>query len=62
MILEVCSVWGIGVPLVFAGVFLLKLPVYFVVLLAQVEEVVKALLCRRRFYSKKWLNNLIHGI
>lgn len=62
MILEVACVWLIGVPLVFFGVFHFGMPVYLIVLMAQTEEVVKGLFCRRRFYSKKWLNNLIHGI
>lgn len=62
MLLEVGSVWLIGVPLVFIGVFLLQLPIYFVVLMEQTEEVIKGLFCRRRLYSRKWLNNLIHGL
>lgn len=62
MMLEVGSVWGVGVPLVFTGVFLLKLPIYYVVMMAQAAEVVKGIACRRRFYSKKWLRNLIQGI
>ncbi|MDD4584193.1 MAG: MATE family efflux transporter [Eubacteriales bacterium] len=62
MVLEVCCVWCIGVPLVFIGVFYLHLPVYYVVLLAQTEEVVKGFLCRSRFYSKKWLKNLVYDL
>ena len=62
MMLEVACVWLIGVPFVYIGVFHLGLPVYCIVLMAQTEEVVKGIFCRRRFYSKKWLNNLIHGI
>jgi Na+-driven multidrug efflux pump len=59
--LEIGSVWLIGVPLVFLGALYLALPVYFVVLMAQAEEIVKGILCWRRFRSKKWLNNLISG-
>ena len=62
MIVEVGCVWGIGVPLVFFGVFFTDLPVYLIVMMAQAEEFGKSLFCRRRFYSKKWLNNLIHDI
>jgi putative MATE family efflux protein len=62
MIVEVGSVWLIGVPLVFFGALYLALPIYFVVLMAQTEEVVKAIICRYRFRSKKWLNNLVHDI
>ena len=62
MFLEVGSVWLIGVPLVYIGVFYLDVPVYVVVLMAQAEEVVKGFFCRRRFRSKKWINSLIQGI
>lgn len=61
MFLEIGSVWLIGVPLVFLGALYLALPVYFVVLMAQAEEIVKGILYWRRFRSKKWLNNLISG-
>ena len=62
MIFEVGSVWLIGVPLVFLGALYLSLPIYFVVLMAQTEEVVKGILCLRRFRSKKWMKNLVNDI
>lgn len=62
MFTEIGCVWGIGVPLVFIGVFYTDLPVYLIVLMAQLEEVGKGLICRRRFYTKKWLKNLIQDI
>jgi Na+-driven multidrug efflux pump len=62
MFLEVGSVWLIGVPLVYIGVFHLDVPVYVVVLMAQAEEIVKGFFCRSRFRSKKWINSLIQGI
>lgn len=62
MFLEVGCVWFIGVPMVFFGALYLGLPIYFVVLMAQAEEIVKGVLCNLRFRSKKWLNNLVHDI
>ena len=62
MFLEIGSVWLIGVPLVFLGTLVLHLPIYFVVLMAQTEEIVKGVLCTKRFLSKKWLNILVHDI
>ncbi len=62
MWVEVGSVWLIGVPLVFLGVLYLMLPIYFVVLMAQTEEIIKGIICRRRFRSRKWLKNLVHDI
>ena len=62
MFLEVGSVWLIGVPLVFLGTMILHWPVYFVVLLAQTEELVKCILSTKRLKSKKWLKSLIRDI
>ncbi len=62
MFLEVACVWLIGVPIVYFGVFYTDLPVYLIVMMGQAEEFGKALFCRHRFYSKKWLNNLIKDI
>ncbi|MDD3167955.1 MAG: MATE family efflux transporter [Eubacteriales bacterium] len=62
MLLEVGCVWFIGVPLVFFGALCLALPIYFVVLMAQTEEVVKSIFCWRRFRSRKWLNNLVSDL
>ena len=62
MFTEVGSVWLIGVPIVFFGALYLKLPIYMVVLMAQFEEVVKSILCTKRFLSKKWLKNLVNDL
>ncbi|MEL7655833.1 MAG: MATE family efflux transporter, partial [Bacillota bacterium] len=62
MWLEISSVWLIGVPIVFLGALYLGLPIYLVVLMAQAEEIIKGVICRYRFLSKKWLNNLVHDI
>jgi putative MATE family efflux protein len=62
MITEVCCVWLIGVPLVFIGALYLHLPIYYVVLMAQAEEIVKFIICYNRFRSRKWVNNMIRDI
>lgn len=62
MCVEIGTVWLIGVPLVFFGALYLRLPVYYVVLMAQTDEAVKAIICRYRFRSRKWINNLVHDI
>lgn len=62
MLVEVGCVWLIGVPLVFFGALYLKLPIYFVVLMAQTEEIAKMVLLNHRFRSMKWVKNVIHGI
>ena len=62
MFVEIGTVWLIGVPMVFWGALWLELPIYAVVLLAQMEEIVKLGICRKRFLSKKWLKNIVHDI
>lgn len=62
MFTEVGTMWLIGVPLVFAGALWWHLPVYLIVLIAQCEGIVKAVILLRRFLSKKWLRNVIHDI
>ena len=62
MISELSTMWLIGVPLVYLGALYLKLPVQWVVLMSVSEEVVKACILTWRFFSKKWVNNVIHGI
>ncbi len=59
MIIEIFGVWGIGVPLALLGAFVFTLPVYYVFLLASLNEVVRMILGGWRFYSRKWIHNLV---
>lgn len=60
MFLEMSSIWLIGVPLVFLGAWYWKLPVYIVVLLANLEEIIKLAIGIPRVISKKWVKNLVN--
>lgn len=62
LFLEMGSVWGIGVPLAFLGALYWKLPVYWVVALVSMEEIVKALIGLTRIISKKWIRNVVEEI
>lgn len=62
MFAELFSVWMIGVPMALIGSLILKLPVVFVVWMILTEEVVKAIICRKRFKSEKWVHNVIEHI
>lgn len=62
MILEMGSVWLVGVPLAFLGALVFKFPVYYVFLLVNMEEVVKAIIGIFRARSKKWVTNVIHDM
>lgn len=59
MKLELVSVWLIGVPIAFIGVLVFKLPVYIIVGLVSLEELVKASIAYPRIKSKKWIRNVI---
>ncbi len=62
MILEMGSVWLLGVPLAFLGALLFKFPVYYVYLMVNIEEIVKAFIGIFRVKSKKWVTNVIHDM
>lgn len=58
MFLEMGAVWLVGVPLAFFGALVLKWPVYFVLPLVILEEVVKFSLSLPRILSKKWIKDV----
>jgi len=58
-LLDITSVWCIGVPMAFFGAFYLKLPVYWVMALVATEELFKLVPAIRRFRSRKWIRNLV---
>jgi len=59
MYLEMGSIWLVGVPLTFLGALYFHLPVYWVVALIALEEVVKTAIGIKRVISKKWLKSVI---
>ena len=62
MLLEMGSVWLVGVPIAFLGVLVFRFPVYYVFLMVNIEEIVKAAIGILRVKSKKWVTNVIHGM
>lgn len=58
MFLDGFIIWLVGVPLAAIAAYVLHLPVYFVYLFAMSEELAKWFLGLRRWYSRKWINNL----
>ncbi|MGL5693120.1 MAG: MATE family efflux transporter, partial [Peptostreptococcaceae bacterium] len=61
-ILQGLTLWLIGIPLAAFAAFVLKLPVYYVVAFATVEELVKVVLIVRRFKSFKWIKNMVNNV
>ncbi|SKC76528.1 MATE family efflux transporter [Maledivibacter halophilus] len=59
LLLEGGSVWFVGVPLAFIGALILELPIYWVVALVSLEEIVKSLIGIPRIISKKWVRNVV---
>lgn len=62
LMIEVVSMWLVGVPMALLGSFVFSWPVEAVVAMVSLEEVVKAILCMHRFRSGKWVNNIISGL
>lgn len=60
LIMEICSIWLIGVPAAYTGAFILHLPVYWVYLMVILEEVAKAFVSWWRFSSRKWIHDLVN--
>ncbi|WP_312701572.1 MATE family efflux transporter [Sedimentibacter sp.] len=59
MVVDIISIWFIGVPLSFISVLFFKLPIHYVIAVVFSEEIIKAVVVIGRYKSKKWLNNLI---
>jgi MATE family, multidrug efflux pump len=62
LITETMAVWLVGVPAAFIGANLFNLPVYYVYLLAFLEEATKFVIIFRRFRSRRWINNLTEQV
>lgn len=60
LIMDLVAVYGIGMPLILLGQFVWKYPVEIVYALATLQEIFKLVLCLKRFYSKRWINNLVN--
>jgi putative MATE family efflux protein len=60
LIMEISSIWLIGVPAAYFGAFVLHLPVYLVYLMVMLEEIAKAFVSGWRFLSKKWIHDLVN--
>ncbi|WP_289021773.1 MATE family efflux transporter [Desulfobacter postgatei] len=57
--MDLSAVWCIGVPMAFTGAFLLHWPVYGVMALIALEEMFKLIIGLPRFFSKKWIKDLV---
>ena len=60
LIMEICSIWLIGVPAAYIAAFVFHLPVYYVYLAVSIEEIAKAFVSGWRFKSKMWIHDLVN--
>lgn len=58
MVLDIWTVWIVGVPLAFIGALVLRLPVHYVFVIVTLEEVFKVVVTIPRIISKKWIRNI----
>ncbi|WP_138755087.1 MATE family efflux transporter [Paenibacillus sinopodophylli] len=56
------TTWGIALPAVFVGAYVLHLPLEWVYGLFLCEEISKALIGYRRYRSQRWMRNLVGTI
>ncbi|MBF8983951.1 MATE family efflux transporter [Lutibacter sp. B2] len=62
LILEIGTVWLIGVPLAFLSTTYLNLPIHLAFALVNLEEIIKTMIGLPRFLSNKWLRNVIEDL
>jgi putative MATE family efflux protein len=60
LIMEICSIWLIGVPAAYLGAFVFHFPVYYVYLMVMIEEAAKAFVSVWRFRSRRWIHDLVN--
>jgi Na+-driven multidrug efflux pump len=58
-LIDVGTVWLIGVPLAAIGAFIWDLPIQWVYLLVMGDEIAKCVLGIIRYRSRKWIHNLV---
>ena len=61
-LIDIGSVWCIGVPMVLLGGFVLHLPLFYVYLMMYAEEAVKLVMATLHFCSKKWMKNVVSDL
>ena len=62
LVLDGLVIWFVGVPATASAAFLLHLPIYFVYAFTFSEELVKFTVGLRRYFSKKWINDLTQKV
>jgi Na+-driven multidrug efflux pump len=59
---EVGTLWGIGIPLVAISGLIIGWSFPIVYTISLIEELVKAIIFMKRYYSQKWARNIVDSI
>jgi len=62
MFIDVLAPWLVGLPMAYLGAEVFRFPVYTVMAMINLEEVVKSIFGIARLISNKWLHNLVHDL
>ena len=62
LVLDVGTVWLVGIPMALLGAFVFHLPVYWVFAMVMADDLTKAIGGLYRFLSRKWINNLAYNL
>jgi putative MATE family efflux protein len=60
-LLDAGMIWALGVPMALLGAFVFDLPVAGVYLMVMSDEAAKWVVGMWRFFSRRWIHNLVHG-
>ncbi|MCG8570410.1 MAG: MATE family efflux transporter [Spirochaetes bacterium] len=60
--IDVSTIWLVGIPIALVGAFVLKLPVYYVILMVMVDEIIKMSIALLRFRSGKWIHHVTEDV
>lgn len=59
---EIGTIYFYAVPMAFLAALVLKVPIYIAVLMVKTEDILKFVILLKRYFSKKWVKNVIHDI
>jgi putative MATE family efflux protein len=58
-LIDLISVWGVGIPLALYGAYVLKTTILWLYILVSCEEFLKSILCLLRVRTGKWLKRVV---
>ena len=59
MVVELLIMWIVGIPLTYISINVFHLSVYYVYIVARIDDLIKLYPCIRRYVSKEWIKRKI---